>query len=263
MTHTTLQEALPALLISFLFTVAMIVAAFSVHALSFLPSTYFCTHNPESCKKINNVKNETSIDALHTFAKDEDESVRAAVARNQNAPPSLLHTLSKDEDESVRAAVARNQNAPPSLLHTLSKDGNPYVRTSVVENGNTSISILHSLSGDKDHQVRLSIAENSRTPIGVLFGLAYDEDVGISDVAADRIITKIFILIPIFPIFIFSILFSFFCKCIEISKQEKGEKTKVWTKMNRIAFVVAMTALLLMVIAHVHAVIGIDTSFHP
>ena len=236
MTRIALQKTLPALLIFFLFSVVMIVTAFSVHTSTVIPST-FCTHNPELCKKINDVKNETSIDTLYTFAKDEDEN--------------------------VRAAVAKNQNAPPILLRILSKDGNPHVRTSVVENGNTSISILHSLSVDKDHRVRLSIAKNLRTPMGVLFRLAYDEDAGISDIAINRIITKILILIPILPIFIISIFFSLFCKCIEISKRKKGEKTKMWTKMKRIMFAIAMITLLLMTIVYVRSVIGINSSFHP
>ena len=52
---------------------------------------------------------------LEILAKDEDSSVRQAVASKPNTPTSVLEILMKDEHFSARQAVAGNPNTPTSV----------------------------------------------------------------------------------------------------------------------------------------------------
>jgi len=45
---------------------------------------------------------------LYTLSKDEDENVRAAVAKNPKISLDILKTLAKDENEDVRDVVAEH-----------------------------------------------------------------------------------------------------------------------------------------------------------
>ena len=54
---------------------------------------------------------------LEFLSTVDDKNVRAAVAQNENAPPSTLLILSKDPDAHVRSHVASNQSTPPEILN--------------------------------------------------------------------------------------------------------------------------------------------------
>jgi hypothetical protein len=118
----------------------------------------------------------TPYEILAQLAKDEDYSVRMAVAENPNTPPELLAQLAKDEDYHVRRAVAGNPNTPPDILVQLANDKDYSVRRAVSRNTNTPPEILAQLSKDEHRLVRTEVAKNTSTPPEVLAQLARDKD---------------------------------------------------------------------------------------
>jgi len=61
-------------------------------------------------------------EALQRLEKDEDASVRAAVAGNSNASPEMLGRLAEDKALEVRKNVAKNESVPLAVLERLLVD---------------------------------------------------------------------------------------------------------------------------------------------
>jgi len=120
---------------------------------------------------------ETSIEELQKLAKKEC-FVRSMVAANPKTAEdySLLKSLAKDEDEEVRCAVARNQIAFEEVLSCLAEDKEARVRCYVAKNPNTSSKILVKLSEDSDWGVQVAVAKHQNTPRSILVNFARSEN---------------------------------------------------------------------------------------
>lgn len=120
------------------------------------------------------------------LARSKHESVRAWVARKEDAPPDLLQKLAKDESPLVRMAVALNPSAPKEALSLLAKDSDPPTRERAIANPNAPEDLLSSLFR-KAQKVYLSydgyeywealatfesLARNPSTPKEILLWLA-------------------------------------------------------------------------------------------
>ena len=126
---------------------------------------------------------------LKKLSKDEEESVRSAVASNQNTSVEIFDKLSKDEKERVRDSVASNKNTSVEILDKLANDESKFVRYSVAENPNTSSEILDKLSNDND-RIRSRVVYNPNTSLETLNKLSNDESEYVRTIAAKQIVSK-------------------------------------------------------------------------
>jgi hypothetical protein len=75
------------------------------------------------------------------------------VVRNKTIPLGLLHLLARDEDPSVRFAVAMKRKCDHELFERLAFDTDSSVRCRVAWNAKTPLSILARMKGDSCDQV--------------------------------------------------------------------------------------------------------------
>lgn len=59
---------------------------------------------------------------LELLSRDEDTSVRDAVARKRKTPPEVLARLARDDDSGIRYAVVCNRKTPPEICEVLLND---------------------------------------------------------------------------------------------------------------------------------------------
>lgn len=117
----------------------------------------------------------TPQDILEECSRDEDASVRSAVARNQNTSTDVLRNLADDSNASVRATVADNPNTPQEVLERLSLEESEVVRNSVAKNPSITHAIATELFADKE-EVQEGLALNPSTPKEILDKLSKEED---------------------------------------------------------------------------------------
>ncbi len=155
----------------------------------------------------------TPTDVLEILACYPSDDVRANVALNKGAPPSVLEKLVNDESRSyvvgisvgvlaratlaehpqttgdrlmdlghdssakVREAAARNLNAPFALLAELSKDSDSEVRrdawVTMGRSPQTPVSKLGALAEHSDHAVWAAVASNPNTPLPLVAKLLH------------------------------------------------------------------------------------------
>ena len=106
-----------------------------------------------------------------------DESERVRLAANNTAPVATLRNLATDPAVMVRAAVAMNQSASPSLFAVLAKDPDERVRALL---GRRLSTLLPSLSAEDRAQLR-------DHAIGTLLSLVNDEAERVRGAIADVI----------------------------------------------------------------------------
>ena len=111
------------------------------------------------------------------FARDEDEEVRSAVARNPGTSAEVLTLLSRDEDEDVRQNIAFNPSAPPDVLSRFVSDESSSIRlrAAAAEHPNIPIEVLNLLARSKEYFLRTFAARNPSMPIETLTILASDK----------------------------------------------------------------------------------------
>jgi len=83
------------------------------------------------------------IDVISRFPE-----MREWVAYNKTVPLNILEILARDENESVRAAVAMKRKLSPELFDLLSRDSSEEVRHRIVCNKKSPIYILKTLTND-------------------------------------------------------------------------------------------------------------------
>jgi len=110
---------------------------------------------------------------LEILSKDEESSIRHAVAMHSTTSPDTLKELSKEDD--LTSTVIRNPNVTTDLLEILSRDKRDFIRHEVAININTPANILKELSKDENPEIRMDVAENRVTPYEILIELSKDE----------------------------------------------------------------------------------------
>ena len=92
--------------------------------------------------------------------------MRTWAALNKHVPLCILSVLAKDEDPSVRAAVAMKRKLTPDLFMLLSKDPDSCVRMAIVNNRAAPIDVLVSLVNDPwvqlAEKVRAKLVESDK-----------------------------------------------------------------------------------------------------
>ncbi|MEN4982912.1 hypothetical protein [Acinetobacter modestus] len=73
------------------------------------------------------------LNILEILARDENESVRAAVAMKRKLSPELFDLLSRDSSEEVRHRIACNKKSPIYILKTLTNDPIMFVREAALK----------------------------------------------------------------------------------------------------------------------------------
>jgi len=105
----------------------------------------------------------------------ENTTIRILAVNHLNVTPEVLTTFSKDPAETVRSAVARNEDTPGDVLAELAKQ--PVVRIAVAGNRNTPQEVLRYLADDStDPLTREAVADNPKVPRDILEKLAKDSD---------------------------------------------------------------------------------------
>lgn len=74
------------------------------------------------------------LNILEILARDENESVRAAVAMKRKLSPELFDLLSRDSSEEVRHRIACNKKSPIYILKTLTNDPIMFAREAALKN---------------------------------------------------------------------------------------------------------------------------------
>lgn len=100
----------------------------------------------------------TTADVLTMLACDREPAVRAAFARNGQAPPSLLERIACDDDWMVRFALSLRRRLSPTMLTTLSHDSAPQVRAGVAARPHLPRRMLARLLADPNLRVRETAA---------------------------------------------------------------------------------------------------------
>ncbi|ENX04237.1 hypothetical protein F900_00221 [Acinetobacter modestus] len=73
------------------------------------------------------------LNILEILARDENESVRAAVAMKRKLSPELFDLLSRDNSEEVRHRIACNKKSPIYILKILANDPIMFVREAALK----------------------------------------------------------------------------------------------------------------------------------
>ncbi|MEU6210893.1 hypothetical protein ABZ891_13405 [Streptomyces sp. NPDC047023] len=110
------------------------------------------------------------------FAESPEPLVRAAVAASvSDEPPGLLARLAADQDPSVRAFLAMNEQLPPELLAVLAVDPEASVRSSVVDHWrHAPESVRRAWLTDPDPGIRRAAASVCSPPADLLPALLAD-----------------------------------------------------------------------------------------
>ncbi len=112
----------------------------------------------------------TPLEVLQALHKDEDWSVRQALARNPALPPEMLALMAQDADRDVRLAVARHRHALPEALQGLLQDPDEEVRLAALRNPSLPATTLAA------QRVRLGLeASRSRFVLDRAVALAWPE----------------------------------------------------------------------------------------
>ncbi len=155
---------------------------------------------------------DTPVHILNELAKDENFSVRAQVAWNDNVPDAALCILKDDAciykvlenrlsdgislpdhvkeslatscEPFVKRAVAYDTTCTEKMLAALSYDESEHVRIAVASNQLTPPDVLMRLTDDKEELVKRKVARNPSTPIEALLKLAKDGRHTVRKVAA-------------------------------------------------------------------------------
>lgn len=110
------------------------------------------------------------LDMLQALQKDEDWSVRQALARNPALPAEMLTLMAQDADRDVRLAVARHPHTPPEALQGLLQDTDEEVRRVALRNPSLPATTLAA------HRARLGLqASRSRFALNRAIALAWPE----------------------------------------------------------------------------------------
>lgn len=110
----------------------------------------------------------TPLEVLQALQKDEDWSVRQALARNPALPAEMLTQMAQDADRDVRLAVAQHPHAPPEALQGLLQDPDEEVRLAALRNPSLPATTLAA------HRVRLGLqASRSRFVLNRAVALAW------------------------------------------------------------------------------------------
>jgi len=131
-------------------------------------------------------KEATPVEVLDKLARDSDEDVREAVAKNPSTPPEALAELAKDQDQEVCYNVANNLSTPPEALASLAQSRYPEVCREVAYNKSTPPEALAKLGRDPDDDVRAAVAYNTSAPPEVLAQLAQDPEENVRREVADN-----------------------------------------------------------------------------
>jgi hypothetical protein len=102
-----------------------------------------------------------------------------SIAGNKKTPPEALHSLAKSDSATVRAAVANNINTAEKTLLMFSNDPNLEVRKNAISDRNQSANILKIFSKDKDKSIREIIANHENVTPEILNTLAKDTEIEI------------------------------------------------------------------------------------
>lgn len=125
-----------------------------------------------------------NLDALDKF--------RLAV--NCRIDPEILHELAKDNDPSIRAAVAQNPNISYRTQFMLAKSNDSRILEALASNAHTSIDILADLAKHSDGYVRMRVAENKQTSQETLNELTNDPNSSVKEKAMKNLNYFIYIL---------------------------------------------------------------------
>lgn len=79
------------------------------------------------------VPSKLDYETASLLARDDDASIRKALADHPECPPEVLYYLAEDSDIGVRRAVACNENTPRKADLLLTGDDNPSVRFDLAE----------------------------------------------------------------------------------------------------------------------------------
>lgn len=142
-----------------------------------------------------------SYEQTRELARNEDPSVRAALARHPDARPEILYFLAEDAEPEVRRAVARNERTPRQADLVLTKDDEASIRTDLaakvarltpdLEEDQRStlyrltVQALEVLAEDQLVQVRRILADAlkdvAHAPANVILMLANDKELSVSE----------------------------------------------------------------------------------
>ena len=118
----------------------------------------------------------TPAERLKQLARDENPTVRAAIAGNRKSPAEVLIGLASDPDSHVRQTLALNIDAPEAAKLLMAKDNDTAVRLRLAKCGYMFPSVLKILARDKNVDVRRLTAKNFNATAEVLELMVNDED---------------------------------------------------------------------------------------
>jgi len=125
----------------------------------------------------------TPANTLDILANDNDERIRALVAKNPNTSSEILEKLGKDYQWEVLYSVAHNPKSPAKTLEKLAndfckleKEDSWTILSEVASNPNTPAKTLAKLANEEYFAVRMSVAANLNTPAKTLDKLANDKE---------------------------------------------------------------------------------------
>lgn len=129
------------------------------------------------------------INKIATDALKEDLQERDALlfAQDPNTSPKILEKLSKDNDFTIRRAVALNPSTPMFVVEKMVNDDNEYVRAIISLRRDIPISILEKLVNDESAEVRYWVAHSKNATMDILTKLIHDEDMTTREWAKLRI----------------------------------------------------------------------------
>lgn len=102
--------------------------------------------------------------SLYALADDEDETVRAFVAMNLNAPSLLLDKLARDPESEVRENVLANPNCSQQTYSSFVRDPDDFIVAMWIENPRTTAEMLQPLYTTTDPFIGRLLIESAVVP---------------------------------------------------------------------------------------------------
>jgi len=128
----------------------------------------------------------TSPSILSILFRDDEVSVRMAVATNSKTPLRVMEKFSVDSDEAFRIAIASNPGDSAAILLGMIFDTDP-VKVAAAEHPNMPAAGLEQLSGESLLAVRQAVVNNPNSPPGALRKLSFDADKQLKRIARTKL----------------------------------------------------------------------------
>ena len=131
-------------------------------------------HDTHVDVRLNLAANTRSAEVISILVRDDDPTVRAAVAKY--ATDDNLAVLLSDEDSTVRAAAALSHHRTPEHVEIVATDSDLAIRREIAHYSQTSAAALHALAvDDRDEETRIAIARHRKADAQTLAMLATDD----------------------------------------------------------------------------------------